>query len=62
MIGDETGDFVAKQYKKNIFTKKYYKDAAFNLEDIEKLLPETIKEKQTDLYWNNTFYSITFRK
>jgi hypothetical protein len=51
-----------KQYKKSSFTKKYYKDKTIDLNEIEKLIPQTVKELKTDILWNGKFYCITFRK
>jgi ubiquinone/menaquinone biosynthesis C-methylase UbiE len=62
LIADETNDFIEKQYKKSSFTKKYYSDKTFDLSEIEKLIPSSVKEMNTDLLWNRKFYCITFRK
>ena len=62
MIADETADFIKNQYKKSIFTKDYYKNTDFDLSEIQKCIPESVKEKKTDFLWNNRFYCITFRK
>ena len=62
MIADETEDFIGTQYKKSIFTKNYYKNTDFDLSEIQKCIPESVKEKKTDFLWNNRFYCITFRK
>jgi ubiquinone/menaquinone biosynthesis C-methylase UbiE len=62
LIADETNDLIEKQYKKSYFTKKYYNDKAIDLNEIEKLIPATVKEKNTALLWNGRFYCITFRK
>ena len=62
LIADETNDLIDKQYKKSSFTKKYYNDKTIDLNEIEKLIPPTVKEKKTDILWNGKFYCITFRK
>lgn len=62
MIADETADFIEKQYKKSIFTKKYYENRSFDLSKIEKYIPENVKEKNTELVWDKKFYCITFKK
>ena len=62
MIADETEDFIGSQYKKSIFTKNYYKNTDFDLSEIQKCIPESVKEKKIDFLWNNRFYCITFRK
>ena len=62
MIADETEDFIGSQYKKSIFTKNYYKNTDFDLSEIQKCIPGSVKEKKTDFLWNNRFYCITFRK
>ena len=62
LIADETNDFIEKQYKKTVFTKNYYNDKSIDLNEIEKLIPPTVKEKETDILWNGKFYCITFRK
>jgi methyltransferase type 11 len=62
MIADETADFIEKQYKKSIFTKKYYENRSFDLSEIEKYIPENVKEKNTELVWDKKFYCITFKK
>ena len=46
----------------SIFTKDYYKNTNFDLSEIQKCIPEGVKEKKTDFLWNNRFYCITFRK
>ena len=62
LIADETNDFIEKQYKKRNITKKYYNDKTIDLNEIEQLIPTTVKEKKTDILWNGKFYCITFRK
>ncbi|BBM36277.1 class I SAM-dependent methyltransferase [Pseudoleptotrichia goodfellowii] len=62
MIADETADFIEKQYKKSIFTKKYYKNETVDLSEIEKCIPESVKDRSTELVWDKKFYCITFRK
>ena len=62
LIADDTNNLIEKQYKKNIFTKKYYKDKSIDVSDIENFIPLTVKEKQTDILWDGKFYCITFRK
>ena len=48
--------------KKSIFTKNYYKNTDFDLNEIQKCIPESVKEKKTNFLWDNRFYCITFRK
>ena len=62
LIADETNSLIEKQYKKSSFTKKYYNDKTIDLNEIEKLIPETVKESNTDILWKGKFYCITFRK
>ena len=62
LIADDTNNLIEKQYKKNILTKKYFHDKTIDISDIEKLIPLTVKEKQTDILWDGKFYCITFRK
>lgn len=63
LIADETSDFVEKQYRKSIFSKKYFNNTPeINLLEIEQCLPCSVQEKQMKLLWNNQFYSLTFRK
>jgi len=61
LIADETQDLIERQYKKNFLFKKYYQDQSFDLSQIENCLPDTVKEKTTELLWNQQFYAITFR-
>jgi ubiquinone/menaquinone biosynthesis C-methylase UbiE len=62
LIADDTNYLIEKQYKKNIFTRKYYKDKTLNLNEIEEFIPLTVKERQTNILWDEKFYCITFRK
>ena len=62
LIADETADFVESQYKKSLFSKYYFKDKTVDLNAIEKCIPASVTEKKTELFWDNKFYSITFRK
>jgi len=62
LIADETSDFVEKQYKKSIFTKKQFANQTFNLQELESMIPNTVSEKATELMWDDKFYCITFRK
>ena len=62
LIADETADFVNEQYKKNIFSKSSFEDKTVDLSDIEACIPSSVEEKQTQLLWDNKFYSITFKK
>jgi len=62
LIADETNDLIEKQYKKNSFTKKYYKNKTIDLNAIEKLIPQSVIERNTDILWGGKFYCITFRK
>ena len=61
MIADETSDYIDSQYKKSIFTRKEYKDATFDLSEIEALIPSTVEDARTELIWDDQFYYITFR-
>ena len=45
MISDETADYVDQQYKKNHFSKDYFKDATVDLGEIEAAIPAGVKEK-----------------
>jgi len=45
LIADETNSLLEKQYKKSSFTKKYYNDKTIDLNEIEKLILATVKEK-----------------
>jgi ubiquinone/menaquinone biosynthesis C-methylase UbiE len=62
LIADDTNNLIEKQYKKNIFTKKYFKDKSIDISEIENLIPPTVKEMQTDYLWDEKIYCITFRK
>jgi len=76
LIADETNDLIEKQYKRRIFTKKYFRDKTIDLNEIprtlltaqaysvqvEKLIPSSVKEMKTDILWGKKFYCITFRK
>jgi ubiquinone/menaquinone biosynthesis C-methylase UbiE len=62
LIADETNDLIEKQYKKSVFSKEYFQDANIDLSAIEKLIPELMTEKKTELLWDGKFYCITFRK
>jgi len=62
LIADETADYIDKQYKNSILSKKYFKDKTFDLSGFENLIPNTLKEKKTELIWEDKFYCITFRK
>jgi ubiquinone/menaquinone biosynthesis C-methylase UbiE len=62
LIADETDSFVQQQYKKSIWSKKYFAGQSFNLHDFEATIPEKMKEKKTELLWGGKFYCITFRK
>lgn len=60
MIADETSDYIDSQYKKNVLTRKAYKNATFDLSEIEALIPEDMEDASTSLLWNDQFYCITF--
>ena len=62
LIADETADYVDQQYKKNHFSKDYFKDATVDLSEIENAVPSEVKEKEMKLLWDGKFYSLTFRK
>jgi ubiquinone/menaquinone biosynthesis C-methylase UbiE len=62
LIADETNDLLEKRYKKSCFTKKYFDDKVIDLNEMEKLIPSTVKERQTDILWGGKFYCISFRK
>ena len=62
MISDETADYVDQQYKKNHFSKDYFKDATVDLGEIEAAIPAGVKEKELKLLWDGKFYALTFRK
>jgi ubiquinone/menaquinone biosynthesis C-methylase UbiE len=60
LIADETNDLLEKQYKKNNFSKNYFKNATIDLAEIENLIPR--KERKTEILWEGRFYCMTFRK
>ena len=62
LVADETADFVESQYKKSIFSKSYFEGKTVDLHEIEQCIPPSAREKQTELFWDNRFYGITFRK
>jgi hypothetical protein len=62
LVADETADFVESQYKKSIFSKSYFEGKTVDLHEIEQCIPPSAGEKQTELFWDNRFYGITFRK
>jgi ubiquinone/menaquinone biosynthesis C-methylase UbiE len=62
LIADETNDLIDKQYKKRSFSKKYFNDKTIDLNEIEKLIPPSAKERNTDILWGGKFYCMTFRK
>ena len=62
LIADETADFVETQYKKSVFSKSYFEDKTVDLNAIEQCIPISVTEKKTELFWDNKFYGITFRK
>ena len=62
LVADETADFVESQYKKSIFSKSYFEGKTVDLHEIEQCIPPSAREKQTELFWDNKFYGITFRK
>ena len=62
LIADDTNNLIEKQYRKNIITRKYFKDKTIDLNEIEGLIPASVKERNTDILWNGKFYCITFRK
>jgi ubiquinone/menaquinone biosynthesis C-methylase UbiE len=62
LIADETADYIEKQYKKSSLSKKYFAGQTFDLDKLESKIPGDVKEKNTELMWNNKFYCITFRK
>ena len=62
LVADETADFVESQYKKSVFSKSYFEGKTVDLHEIEQCIPPAAEEKQTELFWNNQFYGITFRK
>lgn len=44
MIADETSDYIDSRYKKNVLTRKAYKNATFDLSEIEALIPEDMED------------------
>jgi ubiquinone/menaquinone biosynthesis C-methylase UbiE len=62
LIADETADYIEKQYKKSILSKKYFEGKSFDLKDIESAIPNGVVELKTELMWKNKFYCITFKK
>jgi len=62
LIADDTNNLIEKQYRKNIITRKYFKDKTIDLNEIEGLIPASVRERNTDILWNGKFYCITFRK
>ena len=62
LIADETADYVDQQYKKNHFSKDYFKDSTVDLSEIENAVPSEVKEKEMKLLWDGKFYALTFRK
>ena len=62
MIADETSDYIDSQYKEERpHPVKAYKNATFDLSEIEALIPEEMEDTNTSLLWNDQFYCITFR-
>ena len=49
MIADETSDYIDSQYKKNVLTRKAYKNATFDLSEIEALIPEEMEDTKHQL-------------
>ena len=43
-------DYVDRQYKKNHFSKDYFKDATVDLSEIENAVPSEVKEKEMKLF------------
>ncbi len=62
LIADETADYIHSQYKKSGLSKEYFKNAEFDLGEIEESVPEMAREKNIDFLWDNKFYCLTFRK
>ena len=60
LIADETADYVDQQYKKNHFSKDYFKDATVDLSEIENAVPSEVRKKWN--FWDCKFYALTFRK
>ena len=62
LVADETAYFVESQYKKSVFSKSYFDGKTVDLHEMEQCVPPQAEDKQTELFWNNRFYGITFRK
>ncbi len=62
MLADETSDYINSEYKKSAFSKKYFKDKAFDLTALENSIPSNVRDKKMEFIWDNKFYCITFRK
>jgi ubiquinone/menaquinone biosynthesis C-methylase UbiE len=62
LIADETNELIEQLYKKSFFIRKYTQDKSMDLDEMEKLIPMTVKEMKTDILWGGRFYCITFRK
>nr|WP_314229602.1 hypothetical protein [uncultured Kingella sp.] len=62
MIADETQDLIEQQYQKSVFTQAAYRNAQFDLSEIENALPDGISDRQTHLLWDGRFYALTFYK
>ena len=43
-------------------SKSYFDGKTVDLHEMEQCVPPQAEEKQTELFWNNRFYGITFRK
>lgn len=62
LIADETGDFVDAQYKKSLFSRKYFEGASVDLSEIKAALPPDAEDKHMRLLWDGRFYAMTFGK
>ena len=62
LVADETADFVEAQYKKSVFSKSYFEGKTVATHEIEQCIPASAEEIKTELFWDNRFYGITFRK
>ena len=52
LIADETADYVDQQYKKNHFSKDYFKDATVDLSEIENAVQAKLRKRnETSLGW-----------
>jgi len=51
-----------EQYKKSAMSKKYFEGATVDLGAIEACIPDAVKDRQTELIWDDRFYCITFCK